>query len=337
MKARYVFLAAALLLAACDSQKDQVGSTTPTPAPALTKITFNMSWLPQGSMAGVIVAIDKGFYREKNLDVDAVRGFGGIRTTNEIDQGMFDFGYADPVAVVLNRAKGGSTKLVGIINDSWPAGLCFLSDQRQIKVPADLKGLTIGGGQNSAVQAMLPPWLKRNGVAPAEVRILQLNPSVIVASLIEGKIDAAECWRGNSRPLFVREAAAAGHTVDWIEYRPYHLDIHGSGIVTTDRMVTEKPLVVRSFVEATFRGYQFARDNPAEARAIMMKRYPQLDEVVTGEQIAEIVALVYASATPGRVDAAKMQRTVDFIASAYSLDKRPAAGDIYSNDFLAAP
>jgi NitT/TauT family transport system substrate-binding protein len=334
MKTHLTLLATVILLAACDSKPEQPAANPATAAPSLGKVTFNMSWLPQGSMAGVIVAIDKGFYREVGLDVDAVRGFGGIRTTNEIDQGMFDFGYADPVAVVLNRAKGGGTRMVGIINDSWPAGLCFLSDKRQIKTPQDLKGLTVGGGQNSSVQAMLPPWLKRNGVPPTEVRILQLNPSVIVASLIEGKIDAAECWRGNSKPLFVKEAAAAGHTIDWIEYRAHNLDIHGSGIVTTDRMIAEKPTLVRSFVAATFRGYQFARDNPAEARAIMLKRFPQLDDKITGEQIAEITELLYAGAAPGRIDLPKMERTVDFIASAYTLDKRPTAADVYSNDFL---
>ena len=162
------------------------------PGHALTKVTFNMSWLPQGSMAGVIVAIDKGFYAAHQLDVEAVRGFGGIRTTNEVDQGMFDFAYGDPLSVILNRAHGGSARLVGIINQRWPAGLCFLKEYKHIAAPADLKGLTVGGGQNSAVQTLLPLWLKRNNVDPAGVKILQLNPSVIVASLIEGKIDAAE-------------------------------------------------------------------------------------------------------------------------------------------------
>ena len=41
------------------------------------KVTFNMSWLPQGSMSGVIAAIDKGYYAEAGLDVNVVRGFGG--------------------------------------------------------------------------------------------------------------------------------------------------------------------------------------------------------------------------------------------------------------------
>ena len=339
MNRLFAVFACCSMLAACGGRPEETaappaaaGSATTAPA---QKVTFNMSWLPQGSMVGVIVAIEKGFYAEKGLEVEAVRGFGGIRTTNEIDQGMFDFGYADPVSVVLNRANGGTARLVGIINDSWPAGLCYLAEKRQIRTPADLKGLMVGGGQNSAVQALLPRWLESNGVAPADVRILQLNPSVIVASLIEGKIDAAECWRGNSRPLFVKEAKAAGFTLEWLEYAQHKLDIHGAGIATTDRTIVEKPEVVRGFVSATFRGYEYARENPKEALDIMLARYPMLDAGVTADQIAEIAQIMTASPRAGRIDADKMTRTVDFIAGAYAVEKRPTAGDVYTNDFLA--
>ena len=47
--------------------------------------------------------------------MEAVRGFGGIRTVNEIDQGMFDFGYGDPLAVMLNHTRGGSTRMVLVL------------------------------------------------------------------------------------------------------------------------------------------------------------------------------------------------------------------------------
>ena len=54
-------------------------------------VRFNMAWLPQGSMAGIFVAIDKGYFAEAGINVEPVRGFGGMRTANELDQGMFEF------------------------------------------------------------------------------------------------------------------------------------------------------------------------------------------------------------------------------------------------------
>ena len=75
-------------------------------------IVFNMSWLPQGSMVGVIVAIDRGYYTQEGLNVSAMRGFGGMRTVNELDHGLFEFGYIDPITIALNRAHGGKTRMI---------------------------------------------------------------------------------------------------------------------------------------------------------------------------------------------------------------------------------
>jgi len=325
----YGLLVAALLTACTGGTSTSEPVATPQ---SLTKITFNMAWLPQGSMVGVIAAIDQGFYAKRGLEVEAVRGFGGIRTTNEVDQGMFDFGYGDPLSVILNRANGGQTRLVGVINERWPAGLCFLRERHQLKGPADLKGLTVGGGQNSAVQVLLPVWLRRNDVDPATVKVLQLNPSVIVASLIEGQIDAAECWRGNSYPLFEQQARAAGVTLDWVEYGAHNLDIYGSGLITTDRAIRERPDVVKAFVAATFEGYRFARANPELAREIMLKSYPMLDAGVTAAQISEILELQGGSA--GLATDAKMAQTLEFVAAAYPLPNPVAVQDIYSNTFV---
>lgn len=300
------------------------------------KVTFNMSWLPQGSMAGVIMASEKGYYRDAGLEVEAVRGFGGVRTANELDQGMFEFGYSDPLAVILNRSKGGKTRMVGSINSRWPSGMCFVRERHDVKTPADLKGLTLGGGQNSPMQVLVPAWLKRNGIDPAAVKIMQLDPSVVVASLIEGKIDAGECWLGNSMALFEKRAREAGVTLGWIAYADYNLDIYGNGLVTTDKLIAEKPELVRSFVAATYKGYEYAIAHPDEAVAVMVKRYPVLDPAITRQQLMETAALMKGEARMGWLDKAKVQETLTFIETAYGLKDAIAVDDVYTTEFVPA-
>ena len=48
-------------------------------ATAQEKVTYNMSWLPQGSSIGVIVAAERGWFKEAGMDVSIVRGYGGGR------------------------------------------------------------------------------------------------------------------------------------------------------------------------------------------------------------------------------------------------------------------
>lgn len=212
-----LLLAVGLALSSCGSQE------TPETDRARDSVTFNMAWLPQGSMSGVLVAIDRGFYEARGLD-----------------QGMFDFGYGDPLAVILNRDHGGKAMMVGAINQDWPAALCYVKGRHAITIPADLRGLTVGGGRASPMQALFPAWLERNDVDPDEVVLLQLYPAVVIASLLEGQIDAGECWRANSIPLFEKGAKEAGIEIRWIEYGAFGLDIHGSGLVTSQALVIVK-------------------------------------------------------------------------------------------------
>ena len=104
------------------------------------QLTFNLGWLPQGSLSGVIIAIELGYYTELGLEVDAVRGYGGSRTVNEIDQGRFALGYGDPISVALNRARGGEARLVSAINTRWPAGLCFVLENHEVEGLDDIAG-----------------------------------------------------------------------------------------------------------------------------------------------------------------------------------------------------
>jgi len=302
-------------------------------ANAADSITFNMSWLPQGSMSGVITAIEKGFYSEVGLDVEAVRGYGGGRTTNEIDQGLFEFGYGNPLNMVLNHSKGGKTRIVGAINQHWPAGLCHIRERHKLDAPSDLKGITVGGGSYSPVHVMLPVWLELNGESRDAVTLLKMDGAVVDISLVEGKIDAAECWLGSNKALIEKLAKQAGLTVGFLNYSDFNFDILGSGIVTSDKVIAENPDKVRRFVTATFRGYAYANANPEEATDYLLKQFPVLDRDVTLQQVKETVDLMAGSGKLGMIDPAQVQRTIEFVGPAYGIDS-VAAEDLYTNDFL---
>src|SRR6185503_15736156 len=141
----------------------------------------------------------------------------------------------------------------------------------------DMNGMTMGGGSASPVQNIVPTWLEMNGKPRDYVRMLRMDPAVVDASLVEGKIDLAECWKASNLATIMKQSKAAGVKVGWIEYRDYGLNAYGSGIATTDERITKDPELVRRFVQATYRGYQFAIDKPDAAVDIMVKMFPTVD------------------------------------------------------------
>ena len=220
-------------------------------------VSFNLSWVPQGSSSGVLVAIENGYYEEVNLEVTAFRGYGGNRTINELDQGLFDYAYGNPIGIILNRANGGHTRLIGVISDVWSAGLCYVEQERQPRTIEDLQGLTAIGGAFSPVHELVPIWLEKNGFPRDHINLVRVQPDVIEASLAQGRAELADCWRGSNMPLIKKQAAALGKTVGWLEYRKFNLDIYSSGLATSEQMIIEQPGLVHRFIQAPTLGYQF--------------------------------------------------------------------------------
>lgn len=301
-------------------------------------IRYNMAWLPQGSTAGVPIAVDQGWFKDEGLDVEVMRGYGGSRTANELDQGQFDVGYVDPISLILTRKNGGKIRLIGAINTVWPAGVCFAKSRHDPKGLDDLEGLTMGGGSASPVQNLVPAWLEMNGKPRDFIKLVRLDPAVVDASFVEGKTDLTDCWRGSNRPVIVKQAEAAGLQIGAMEYKDFGLNAYGNGFATTEDMIQNKPDVLRKFLKVAYRGYQFMRESPEEAADIMLRLYPTIDRTVILNQIKEINELTVDAESPnetvGFLRDDRMNGTLELIDKAYDLQGSIQASDLYTNDLL---
>jgi len=305
---------------------------------AQEKVTYNMAWLPQGSSIGVIVAQDRGYFRELGLDTNIVRGYGGNRTANELDQGQYEFAYVDPISLILNRSNGGHIKMVGAINTRWPAGVCYVAQRNRPKSIDDLKGLTLGGGAGSPVHNVVPAWLEMNGKPRDFIKLVRLDPAVVDTSFMEGKTDLAECWQASNRPVLAKLAKAAGVQVGWLNYADYGLNAYGSGFATSDAMIQKKPDTVRKFLQASYRGFQEAFTHPEAAADTLVKMFPASDRAIALAQIketADIMSDPQAKAQGlGFLREDRMSSTLNFVDKAYDVKGKVKLSDIYTNAFL---
>ena len=324
---RRLFAGGALAVAAAQ------GAAAQDPA-----IEFNLSWLPQGSTAGVIVAAHLGYFADEGLDVTPVRGFGGVRTINEIDQGMFLFGYGNPDAIVLNRAAGGSVRLVGSVNATNPGGICFVEDRHDLTSLEDMDGLMLGAAAGTPVNVTFPALLSRHGLPEDHVEIVQLQGAVIVSALLTGQIDIYECWMGSGRPLLEQQARNHGVTIGFLPYEELGLNTLGSGIATTDALIEENPDLVARVLRATYRGYEFLRADPEAAADIVVERHPEVNRDAVLMQIHDINRLVMGPGVDehgmGWIDPDRMAALVAFISEANNLGDAVAPEDVFTNAFI---
>lgn len=307
-------------------------------AQAADKVQFNLAWLPQGSTGGVLVAIANGYYKEVDLEVNAVRGYGGQRTVNEVDQGLFEFGYGDPASVILNRAQGGTSIMVGAINTRYPGGLCYINNGKTVTKISDLKGKSVGGGAASPVQNMVPPWLQANGLPTNHLKLLRLDPAVINTALLEGRVDLAECWEGASKAVLDTMFANENKKLGMLLYRDFNMDVYGNGIVTSEKIATGRPDLVKRFLRATYKGYAYMKDNPAKAAEQIAATNKLLDKRILEQQIVETNRLITEGtgepSKMGLMRPDRMRHTVEFFKQAYPVAADVAVDAVYTNRFI---
>src|SRR5689334_18219615 len=112
-------------------------------ASAQEKWTFALNWFPVGDHAAYWVALDKGYYKAKGLDVTLENSKGSGDTIAKVDTGRADAGLADAAVLIASKARGTTVKTVGMVFDKTPLNIFSLKSKPLAK-PADLVGASLG-------------------------------------------------------------------------------------------------------------------------------------------------------------------------------------------------
>src|SRR6185369_1160918 len=110
---RTVYLIGATLLVAA------AGLGTPQAQPA-QKVVFALNWFAVGDHAAYWVALDRGYYKAKGLDVEMQNSKGSGDSIAKVDTGRADVGLADSAVVIAAVGRGAKTKVVGMVFDKTP-------------------------------------------------------------------------------------------------------------------------------------------------------------------------------------------------------------------------
>ena len=270
MLTRAIAVAAALALLGTACSDDATGGTSAAGADltaderceanrAAGTITYlsAFDFAAAASILDVIVADAEGYFEEVCLDIDIKPGF--APTGGLVAQGQADISSAGSFGEVVNTNIRGEADLVAIAQyGKTSIEELVVPAESEIAELADLEGATVGikGDLPYSLQAMLG----RAGVDRASLSEPLLEGFDPVAHLELG-IDALPVYKSNEPA----QLDAAG--VEYRVFDPREFDIPSSfGVFFTSReFLDEHPTVVEDFLRASFRGFQFAVDNPEVA------------------------------------------------------------------------
>jgi NitT/TauT family transport system substrate-binding protein len=307
----------------------------PAPATAAEKLTVLMNFTIQGDHGPFFVAKAKGYFSGAGLDVDVQRGFGSADTAKKIVTGAADIGFADPVPIVQAVAEGQQVKAImgGYMQE--PCALYSVAEGGNIKTPKEMEGRTIGGPPGDICIILLQAVMEKAGADFSKVKVQSMDAPTRIPLLSAGRIDAAGSFF-EKEVLFDKAIRAAGKTmVTW----PYSKFIEKYSVMTiAGPKLLGKPDVLRRFTLALLRGYQDAVKDPDAAAATIMRMHPEFDRDYIHASSRTIGNVVWDETTKakglGVLNAAKMAETIELTAKYWKLGRKPAPGEIFTNEYI---
>ncbi|HEY0450923.1 ABC transporter substrate-binding protein [Actinophytocola sp.] len=304
--------AATLLLGACAPGSGNDSGGGAAGGGGGDKVTLTLNWVPYGEHAPFYYGVQQGFYADEGIDLDIKPGNGSGTVVKQVAQNQTTFGWADTPPLLKGVSSGMPVKSVGVFLQKGPASLEFLSDQNITK-PQDLKGKTVGGTPGDAMYATFPAWLKANGMAEGDVKVVNMDAANKIAQLAEGQVDAIMGFFHDQGPTI---EARTGKKVDYLLYADSGLNMLGTGIVVNDKTLADNKDLVTRFVRATQKSWaEAAKDIPAAAKAMagLAENEPPEDVLVKQLTLAQPLLQLDTAGQPGVNTAEQWTGTIDLM------------------------
>lgn len=218
-----------------------------------TKVIIGMD-APTLSDLPLSLALKKDFFKPEGLNVLPVLFRSGPTAMQALvsDSIQFSTGFGTGT-----RAAMAGAPVKGIVGfNNKPAFILYGRRESGIRSIADIKGKKIAvTGVGSTTDYAARAILANHHVDPdKEVSILAVGSESVFAALQKGAVDAAILWA----PGF---AIAEKLGMVRLQSLADIMELPGSGVVVSDQLIKENPLLIKKFLRGTIKGFHYVHDS----------------------------------------------------------------------------
>ncbi|WP_107943485.1 ABC transporter substrate-binding protein [Metasolibacillus fluoroglycofenilyticus] len=235
------------------------------------KVQLFLDWTPNTNHTGIYVAKEKGFFEEVGLDVEIMLP-GEVCAEQIVGSGKGQFGISFQNQVTQARSEDLPIVSIAAIIQKNTGGY-YTPKAKGIKTPKDFEGHKYGAYGSELEKASLQAVMNKEGGDASKIETVQVgNTDYFVA--LERDIDFVSifyAWTGIEGEI--RDADM--HFIKTTDFAP-ELDTYSPLIITNDKMIEDNPDTVQAFINAVYKGYEFAIDNPQKSADILIAAEPDL-------------------------------------------------------------
>lgn len=297
----------------------------------LEEVTVILDYVANTNHTGMYAALDLGYYEEEGLKVNIVEPTeGATATLVAVGKGDFGISYQEDVTIALTSAEPLPIKAVAALIQHNTSGFVTAAD-KDITSPKDFEGKTYAGWGGPGEAAVLEAVMTQAGADFSKLNMVVSDGSGFTA--LEDKADIMWFFEGwdnitcemNNFPINYMPVKDLDDRLDY--YTPV--------IIARNDTLENRPEMVKKFLKATEKGYQYAISHPEESAQLLHKHAPDYSlEMLTKSQ--EFLAEKYMEDTDvwGIMSDETWDNYTEFMAEYHVIDKTIPASDCYTNEFL---
>lgn len=270
-----VFVCTALLLVGCGKDGGNQDSTKgkEQQKDSLKKVSVVLDWTPNTNHTGLYVAKEKGYFADEGLDVEIIMP-GEAGADQLTAAGKADFGVSYQESITQARVQGVPLVSIAAVIQHNTSGFASPAE-KNITSPKDFAGKTYGGWGSPVEKSVLDSLMKMEQANVEDVSIVNMGDTDFFTA-VQRDIDFAWIYYGWTGI----EAELRGEKINMVYLTDYtdKLDYYTPVLATNEKMIEKNPEIVKAFVKAVSKGYQFTIENPQEAADILLTAAPDLDE-----------------------------------------------------------
>lgn len=306
-------------------------SQTASPEKALEDVTVILDYVANTNHTGMYTALDLGYYEEEGLNVSIVEPTeGATATLVAVGKGDFGISYQEDVTIALTSEEPLPVKAVAALIQHNTSGFVTAAD-KNITSPRDFEGKTYAGWGGPGEAAVLEAVMTQAGADFSKLNMVVSDGSGFAA--LENRADIMWFFEGwdnitcemNNFPINYMPVKDLDDRLDY--YTPI--------IIAGNDTLEQRPEMIKKFLKATEKGYQYAISHPEESAEILHKYAPDYSlEMLTKSQ--EFLSGKYMEDTNvwGLMSDETWDNYTDFMAEYGVIDKTIPASDCYTNEFL---
>ncbi|WP_134680843.1 ABC transporter substrate-binding protein [Paracoccus ravus] len=275
------------------------------PALAEDKVTLMLDWFVNPDHAPIIVAQEKGFFKDEGLEVEVVAPADPADPPKLVAAGKADYAISYQPQLHLQVHEGLPLTRVGTLI-ATPLNCLMVKADGPVQKIEDLKGKKIGYSVSGVEEALVGQILKTAGLAMSDVEMVNVNWSLSPA-LIAGQVDATIGGYRNFELTQMRLEGAEG--------KCFYIEEHG--VPTYDELIfVANPQVLdrqktRRLLHAVERGAQYMVNHPEEAWELFSATAPDLKDELNAAAWKD--TLPRFSQSPAALDQGRYARFETFL------------------------